>query len=220
MAYFLDNYHEFGVNTDLKFTEEQEKYCRVVYKLDDKDGAVFSELWNPEKEYSDEYVIVPVTSTGYNKMPVPVSKGTCFANVIGSGDDKNHISSKASLSWIQLWAEVAGVEAESSCCCTDGNFYVMSGETETPLRRVVVFGHECDAVCGGTLVGGHVILGARAAATVIKNSSVYILPICNTHNVAYTGSNGWGVGYYMKVREDTNALELTGYLKNVRKYLE
>lgn len=88
MAYFLDNYPVSDNCAELELTEEQEKYCRVVYKLDDKGDAYFSELWNPDSAYSDEYVIVPVTLIGItpttldpNIFFVPIKS---FANVIGS----------------------------------------------------------------------------------------------------------------------------------------
>lgn len=35
----------------------------MEYKFSDKRGAVFEYLCNPEKEYSDEYVVLPL---GYN----------------------------------------------------------------------------------------------------------------------------------------------------------
>lgn len=42
MAYFLDNYPVPKESADIVLTEEQEKYCRIAYKLDDKGGAVFA----------------------------------------------------------------------------------------------------------------------------------------------------------------------------------
>lgn len=48
--------------------------------------------------------------------------------------------------------------------------------------------------------GGHVILNATAADSVLPGGLVYIIPICNAHNVASSTPVGdWGTGFYMKL---------------------
>jgi len=129
MAYFLDNYpvSEEGANLDL--TEEQEKYCRVVYKLcEDEDSAYFSELWNPDKEYSDEYVIVSVKSTGGD--PEPINKDTLFANVKSSSKNPEPFTGGH---WIDNLLHNCGL-TEHRCGLSTGSrhFGMMKHIRETP----------------------------------------------------------------------------------------
>lgn len=76
---------EFGAT--LKLNEEQKEMCRVVYKLSEKypDRYVFYGLWEPERDYPDEYVILPIQSTACTK--VSRSQGHDFANLIKSTKD-------------------------------------------------------------------------------------------------------------------------------------
>ncbi|MGN0684449.1 MAG: hypothetical protein ACI4JY_12300 [Oscillospiraceae bacterium] len=198
MAYFLDNFPVSNKCAALELTEEQEKYCRVVYKLDDEDGASFAGFWNPEEEYSDEYVILPLRSTG--ATPYPVSAGTQFANVIGSTNDPRIGGN----TWIKLWEDVANGGNDASCCCTDGKFYNLGVSGCSPK---------------GTLKGGHVILNATVASKIDPGGDVYILPICSRHN-SYRGPQGPGTGYYMKLDKDTTALILKGYFTGVHRYID
>lgn len=231
MAYFLDNYPISEECVNLVLTEEQEKNLRVVYKLDNEGGACFDGFWIPEAEYSDEYVIVPIRSTGFTVTDLdpksPFFKITSFANVIGSKDDPK-IDGK---SWKELWKVKANSGKEPTNCSSDGFFYTLIGESEIPLNRITMPRYnditrnweyyDEDATCSGSIVGGHIIVNAINAATVAEGSgSVYIIPICNKHNIAFTNGKRFGEGFYMKLRERTNALKLRGYLKNTRKYLE
>lgn len=230
MAYFTDNFPVSDDCADLVLTEEQEKYCRVVYKLDDEGGACFDALWDPEAKYSDEYVIVPLRSTDCTVTTldpsnyfVPVKS---FANVIGSGDDPL-IDGKW---WIDLWSEKCNGRVRPNACSSDGAFYIWDGRSENRLKSVIFpeytgsgwIYNDSPACCSNLFVGGHIIVNAKAAAVVLKGQGpVYIIPICNKHNIAITAQGlSFGTGYYMKLRGKTSALKLKGYLKGVSEYLE
>lgn len=230
MAYFLDNYPVSSESADLLLTEEQKKYCRIVYKIDEEGGAVFEELWDPDAEYSDEYVIVPITSTGFtvtlldpNNFFAPVKS---FANVLGSNED-HKIGGQW---WIDLWANNANGGRRTDTCSTDGKFYTGDGTTESKLSNITVpikneyTGKWEDFVqcasCGGSIVGGHIIVNAKEAVRVPQNGLVYIIPICNKHNIAFTAGHEWGAGFYMKLKRKIDAIRLKGYLTKVKEYLE
>ncbi len=227
MAYFLDNYPVSEKSSDLVLTEEQEKYCRVVYKLDEKGGAVFSELWDPEAKYSDEYVIVPFRSTGGTLEAVGV--GTPFANVLGSSADP--LPSGQS-SWLKYWLNLMNISGWYTECSTDKSFYYINGNGQEQKHQNILYPKKnaqgyrenvnADArSCYGGLVGGHVILNATEANTVPENCSAYIIAICDKHNVSHTSSGSWGEGFYMRVgKEHLGAIKLENYLNGIREYLE
>lgn len=225
MAYFLDNYPVSDTCANLALTEEEENYCRVVYKLDDQGGARFNGLWDPEKKYSDEFVIVPLRST--DAQSVDVNSGTKFANVEWSSRDpypgKYKEDDPGKNNWLHLWIKLTGGGFVRNCF-TDGSFYYLDGGGREQTRTQIYIPndlHPKAAQCSsGDMRGGHVILNATASATVPPGGPVYIIPICNTHNVASCTSGGhWGAGFYMKLRNDTKALQLTGYLNNVMEYI-
>lgn len=223
MAYFLDNYPVSENCGSLELTEEQEKNCRVVYKLDDEGGAYFSGLWDPDVEYSDEYVIVPLRSTGGKVNTIRWK--TNFANVIGSKDDPKP---PGQTSWISYWKSLTGESGSS--CSTDGKFYYMNGAYEMSYANIFypeeIAGQHVDettvtAKCSETIVGGHTIINTKAATPVPPGGKVYIIPICDKHNLCHTTIfNNWGTGFYMKLKNHTKAIELQGYLSNVKDYID
>lgn len=227
MAYFADSYPVLGKSANLALTEDQEKYCRVVYKLDDKGGACFTELWNPSVEYSDEYVIVPIRSS--DAAVETVAQGTKFANVKYSTRDPYPQKYKdpdhpEKNNWMHLWILLTKSGFVENCS-TDGRFYYIDKDgTERTLSKIympqksVPQNAQC---CVRDMRGGHVLLNATIAERALENAAVYIIPICNNHNVASNIQGGdWGTGFYMRLKEDTKALILTGYLHGVKKYLK
>lgn len=213
MAYFLDNYPVPASGSNLVLTEEEEKNCRIVYRLDDKGGMYLFEPWDPKTKYSDDYAILPIKSTG--AKTVNLDKGQIFANVINSGGDKK-IGEK---SWIELWKGLANDDNEPEGCYTDTVFYRSDG---TILKDIYFWGRKIYVNCpGGVIVGGHVLLNATEAAQPLDNALVYIIPICTTHNIAADKQGAhWGTGFYMKLRTNIVALELIGYKSNIKKYIE
>lgn len=232
MAYFLDNYPTSEECANLVLTEEQEKNCRVVYKLDDEGGACFDGFWYPKAEYSDEYVIVPIRSTGCTVVTLypssPFAAVKSFANVIGSGED-HLIDSKW---WIELWSEKCNGGVRPNACSSDGKFYAKSGRSETLLKDVIFpYYNEAErkwnypvstADCSPSLVGGHILVNAEAASTAPRGSgTVHIIPICSKHNIAIAEpGRSFGTGFYMKLGGVTSALKLKGYLNGVADHLE
>lgn len=210
---FLDScpYTEEGAK--LQLTAEQEEKCRVVYRLDDKGGAVFSELWNPEKEYSDEYVIVPLRSSFKGVTKTKFKAGKEFANVEGSSGDPRPAGFK---SWIEILRS-NGITT-CTCCATnaiydpntnksidDDVWYYDNGQpTKAPFK------------CNTRMVGGHVLIGSKNSASVFPGSPVHLLPICDCHNITQVTESGhFGAGYYMKLGRNTQAVELANYLEKV-----
>lgn len=226
MAYFLDNYPVSEQCANLVLTEEQEKYCRVVYKLcEDEDGAYFYELWNPDKEYSDEYVIVPVRSTGGTSVELD-PKGLIwpvnyFANVLGSSQDPKPKQEY----WIDYWKRITNRTDMS--CSTDGKFYYDEDGDEKEFDKIWYKVNEIEefyvnANCAGKICGSHIIINAKTATTVAEDSGkvVYIVPLCDKHNIAHTKNHRWGAGYYMKLKGKVCSVKLEGYLKKPKKYIE
>lgn len=224
MAYFLENYPVSKESASLTLTEEQEKNCRAVYRLseDESDrGAYFAELWVPDKAYSDEYVILPLRSTGGTVVTLK-TKNTLipvnfFANVIGSKADDLPDGFQY---WISFW--MSKTKQSYPSCCTDGNFYYTDrNNTEYRFTQINVQKSKVNAACStGQVNGGHIIINAKAAAEAPKNGTVYIVPLCTNHNIGFADGCGWGAGFYMKLKGDILAVKLKGYLANARNYIE
>lgn len=219
MAYFLDNY-PVSEDSNLLLTKEQEDSCRVVYKLDENGGAYFSELWDPDKEYSDEHVILRLRSTGGTPDLIP--QNTEFVNVIGS---KKDTLPKGKRSWIGFWREMTKTDPDKKLqCCTDKNFYLSGrgGVLKTVTYPIfdeegyVTAAEDIDAVCSSKIIGGHI----RKRAASRNSDPVYIAPICENHNVCYIDGCPVGMGFYMKFNSDTPVIKLEGYLNNVQTYID
>lgn len=71
---------------------------------------------------------------------------------------------------------------------------------------------------GGTVVGGHVLLDEDADPLVGTGGDVYLLPICQTHNISRYNPDrnaniGAGMGFYMVTSKEVGAAKLVGYLR-------
>lgn len=176
----------------LSLTEEQKHDCRVVYQRQENGDFTFAGYWNSERDYSDNYVIVPLRSVYDGVTPQPLPINTCFANVIDSAGD-----SCPSKSWIQLLCDHLNTSGNDVCstCCTDGNIY------EAKSVRI--------DVCSGDMIGGHVILGQQTMP-VAEGGNVLLLPICNYHNVCTPRSQRT---YYMMLGRSMHAVKLKSFLK-------
>lgn len=198
----LYNYPGVLSESTIQLTEEQEKNCLVVYKLDEeKKGYAFHSLFNESVNYDDgEYIAIPFKSTGAYR--IEWAGGRIFANVIGSTDDHNNIPGYNG-SWLQL---LNSLEAYSAHCCTDGKKYTANNPYGEQIHA------EGREITG--LVGGHVIL-AQAPNRVGRNGEVYLFCICRAHNAQGN--------FYMKIRHGgAYGLRLTGYLRaeNIEPYLD
>ncbi len=212
---FISNLPHTAEGSALALTKEQEEYCRVVYKLDDQGGAVFSGFWDPSEDYPDCFVIAPLRST-YKGLSEEYPIGTNFANVLGStGDKPNNDPTKY---WYDFIKEKLAAEGYcSSPCCAQNKLYDSSNDGE--IKNVYI-GTATSAVkftCGGALAGGHVLMDVKTPAVVARNTDVCILPICANHNIAHiTLSSGWGDRYYMKLERKMKAVVMEGYLPRHR----
>lgn len=207
----------------LILSKEEEDNCKVVYRIKDSKTAVFHGLWNSEIDYSDEFVIVPFKSTyvGLTAEIYPV--GTSFANVIGSSKDV----STTGESWISVLRKA--YHNRNLKCCTDGFIYSSREKNDTPyLDEVVCPQKICGQwyypkvkpfQCQGDTVGGHIIINAKEASEFI-GEQVLMLPICSGHNIAELNSSKFGVGYYMRLKENMQAAVLNGYISLPDDYSE
>lgn len=186
----------------LQLTQEQEARFRVVYrKTKDEQGAYFADLWNPETDYTDEFIIVPLRSV-YDSVTDPLDIGTTFANVEGSTHDPRH----GVTSWIQLLKVCLQNEYDVTSCCAEQNKIYIGDSQDGSDDKTRGFS------CNDTIVGGHVILQATNSSSVDEGGYVHLLPICHKHNTfRYTG--GTGAGYYMKLEREMKAVKLKSYFQ-------
>jgi len=186
----------------LQLTQEQEARFRVVFrKTKDEQGAYFADLWNPETDYTDEFIIVPLRSV-YDGVTDPLAIGTMFANVEGSTHDpKNGV-----VSWIQLLRDCLSKEYDVTSCCAEQNKIYIGDSQDESDDKTRGFS------CNDTIVGGHVILQATNSSTVDEGGNVHLLPICHKHNT-FRYSGGTGAGYYMKLARKMKAVKLKSYFQ-------
>lgn len=195
---FINNLPITKLCAELDLSDEINNKCRVVYKISEgkTDIYEFDSLWNPDKNYSDEYAILPVGSV-FDKI-IQGNKGDMFSNVIGSSYDKLPAGYS---SWIDILKK-NNIKCDS--CMTDGYFYTMRGNEERYFT---------DYHCGGKIVGGHVV-GDINNPVLEEGDYVCIVPICNNHNVCCTDHTGrTGSGFYMRLKENTNVVLLKKYLQ-------
>ncbi len=193
---------------DMILSEEVEQNCRVVYRPDDTNSEQYCiyGLWNPDAEYPEDCVALPVCSVldGDGKEEVP--KGTIFVNVSETSHDKK-VGGK---SWKKLWKDVTGWKGKDDPpCCSEDHIY-FKGQTGGAALA-----------CSGMIVGGHVVLNQMDSPVAQKDGKYMILPICNTHNTCQTYGKT-GTGYYMKTNRDITAVKLKDFLptKNINAALE
>ena len=146
-----------------------------------------------------------------------VEKGTAFKNVSGSSDDPMPAGSPT-------WLSLLVGHSETACCCTDGYFYIDGLYFPGEKGKFVYKNDEpkfCDHInpaYGGAIVGGHILLDEDSDPHVGTGEDVYLLPICQTHNISRYNPNhnkeiGQGMGFYMVTSKDVGAAKLVGYLR-------
>lgn len=191
-------------------SEEVEQNCRVVYRPDDTDSEQYRiyGLWDPDAEYPEDCVALPVRSVLDGDGKYDVSKGTIFANVSETTHDKK-VDNK---SWIQLWKDVTGWQGKNKKdkppCCAEPRICPNDGSGD------ILF--SCDA----NIVGGHVVLNQTVSPIAQKDGKYMIFPICNTHNTYYY--SGTGTGYHMITNRAITAVKLKDFFstKKIKAALE
>ncbi len=197
-------YSEYGASLEL--TAEQEKKCKVVYKLSENnpDVYVFNSLWNPDLDYGEEYIIVPLRSTAYGTTEKDA--GHIFSNILDSTDDPHPKINPATSSWLDLFRN-ENIPCDK--CCTDGHFY-------NPINDMPFTESETgkQLKCNNFMKGGHVFEG-KDNKKFKKNDkqTVELIPICSHHN-SYTLGTGSvnGAGFYMKLKAKMKIILLYNYL--------
>ena len=228
MSYFLDNYPVSENCANLVLTEEQEKYCRVVYKINEKGDAYFSGFWNPDEKYSDENVVVPVRSTGATPVRLTPNspknkeiKVDYFANVEGSGQDPQFPKYNG---WLGLWCSITKNGFTSTCRAQKIFFYNNDSQyQEVFLKENGRWISTNNGVwCRNGLDGAHILLNTKDGTGAIEGGdNVYIIPLCKYHNRASNRIGGrFGTGFYMKLLQSTDAVQLTGYLRKIKQYID
>lgn len=209
MNNFLKHLPVTAAGANLKLTEEQENLCRVVYRNTEENRYIFFELWKPEKEYSGEFVIVPLRSV-YKGITAPYPAGTRFANIIGSSHDNRPVGK-----WIEVLQQHFPASYRTDICCTDGFIYDSTTVTDQPyLGEVTIFGHRVQSFqCGGSICGGHILANATNASEVVPGSEILLFPICTNHNIACLNTHQWGAGFYMRLAAPMIGARMKGYLK-------
>lgn len=196
---------EYGATLDL--TVEQEEKCKVVYKLSegDSDKYFFDSLWNPDVDYGEEYIIVPLRSTAYGTTEK--DEGYIFSNILGSSDDPYPKVNPTNSSWLDLFRNE---HIPCDICCTDGNFY--NPENDTPFTNEET---GKDLSCNNKYMkGGHVFEGKDNRRFEKKDhQTVELIPICAHHNTyCLDNENDTGSGFYMKLRNKMKIILLYNYL--------
>lgn len=177
----------------------------AVYE-ESEDGFVFRCSYDPQKDYGEKCVILPLTSvySGTEEW----NAGDEFANVLESSSDHGIYEEKP-----KKWHEICtAVGIPWKCCEAKDEFYdCFSGTRVTDAK------YKCDLI----IIGGHVHKGRRPS-TLTRNSEVYIIPICHNHNsknVPHSPpyeTKGNGNGFFMKVGglvgTKVNVLKMTGYI--------
>ncbi len=79
---FLNHMPLTKEGADLDLTDGQKEVLKIVYgpSENNPDDYVFHEFWNPEKEYADECVAIPLESVYGGLTDDEFLSGTTFAN--------------------------------------------------------------------------------------------------------------------------------------------
>ena len=208
-----------------ELTKEQESLFLVYRRSEAGDGyelyALYDEktdqgtsLHGKAAEFEGDCVGIPATTA---VTYLTVAEGTAFKNVSGSSDDPMPAGSST-------WLSLLVGHSETSCCCTDGYFYIdglyFPGEKGDPVLKndKPKFCDHINPAFGGTVVGGHVLLDEDADPLVGTGGDVYFLPICQTHNISRYNPDrnaniGAGMGFYMVTSKEVGAAKLVGYLR-------
>lgn len=195
MAIILKNAPKTEEGRKLNLSKEDEEKYRLVFRINKESKDIeICDIWNPETSYSNDCVIVPITSTyqGIKTMPV----GTEVRNVLKSTKDPLY---NKSLTWIQLIESVyrdKGITENARTCCLDENAYSKNDDNPTLVN------HHGDA----DIVGGHMVEGKDTDNNIATGSSFYLLHICRSHNQKKYDN------CYFKVKAATTALVMDDFL--------
>ncbi len=164
-------------------TEDYEKLCPVYYR------GNFLEFYDPNKTYTSEHSIRHFGS--YYQGTTDFQEGFHFSNALGTTNDPFHGFNGAN-SWLQLWIVATGVHINPWPICTSQD--CCSGVYDQGF---------CNDDNYST-IGGHVVPGFREI-NVVPGGQLYIVPICNRHNLP-------GRGIFMTAVRPTPAIIINHYM--------
>lgn len=186
--------------------------CRVVYQKIADGLYVFGGGYDPNIDYGEDCVNVPVSSV-YDGME-RWTAGKRFANVLGSGKkgntDKGTYGGKP-ITWHELY-NALGLpwepyeEKDHFYDCRNINTLYKPGDSS----------YRCSSI----VVGGHVI-GGTEPICLYEYDNVYIVPICSHHNsknVPHSDASGEnetrgnGNGFYMQMAQTRDVVRMRNYL--------
>lgn len=187
----------------LRLSEEH----RVVYEKCGDDAYRFKCAYDPENEYEDDCIIVPLTSV-YEDTET-WRAGTAFVNVLSSSGDHGYKDGKQ-----QTWHDMANAVGIPWICHEekDGFYDCFSGQRMSGA----------DYCCGSNVCGGHVVPGTVPHRLDVGDT-VYIVPICTRHNsknvphIIPEPTPGNGNGFFMKMASTAKVIRLSGYMKKQSK---
>ncbi len=206
---------EFGAKLAINSDED----FRVVYRPSERnpDFYIYHGLWYPEEDYPDGYVAVPIESVYGGKQTF--DEGTPFANVEGSTPDPKPIdpkSGKPYSSWRQLMK--AKISNYTTCCAEKDTIYKSSThkrDTSFTCTNGGIEKPDPDVKKGIWMHGAHVLMNETASKKPPEGSTVYMLPLCENHNIFNEVTGHYGTGYYMKLRRTQEAIILNGFITNL-----
>lgn len=171
---------------NLILSKEIEKTAYALYRETDE-GLVLVGLYDPDvpdEDYCDGIYKIPFRST-FVRTEKLCKDTTTLYNVKGSSNDKTFVKDGVLYnadSWISIWQNL------------------MQEMNLNPRdKRCYVRNQSKDGYCnsGTAIVGGH--MTTIPSGNVDKESEVYIVPICKTHNMFSNKSA-------MKITDDVNAI--------------
>lgn len=200
---------EFGAELERDGSEE----FRVVYRPSERnpDFYIYHGLWYPEEDYPDGYIAVPFGSV-YGGIQM-FAAGTAFANVEGSTDDPKpgHYST-----WRQLMKDKI---SNYTTCCAETDTIYRSATRQRDMRFQCTYGgnekpNYVDYKKGIWMQGAHVLMNETSSRKPSEGAIVYMLPLCQAHNIYDKITGTFGTGYFMKLRRAQEVITLTGFISS------
>ncbi len=163
--------------------------CEVLYKENDDGLYEFQGMYNPDipdEEYPDGMAAFSFRSVYVGTETLKAN--TSVWNVIGSTGD--YWDGKVCSNWLGVWNTKTGnnLKSETGTCFVKGS--VKTNNTNN---------------CNGISVGGHIVKDGKKVKPG-KDDSIYIIPICQSHNF-YTNKAE------MKVSEDVPAVKMNKFMQ-------
>ncbi len=195
-----------------KLTQDNSETLWVVYKPSERNSDFYEYhcLWDSETEYPDDCVAVSIGSVYGGKQFFPA--GTCFANVEGSTKDPKPDNLR---SWRKVMQDYK-LSNYTTCCAELNTIYLSSDKNVVEGFRCTNRGEEyidrSDISNSIWIHGAHVLMGAQSSSTVVKGSSVYLLPLCAAHNTYDNITGKFGTGYFMKLKRRQEVMKLNNFI--------